>query len=73
MIDAKDSKVLYASPAYESMWGRSCQSLLDNPQSYMEGIHPLDKEMMVRENAAMYQTGHIDAECRVLRPDDSVR
>ena len=45
MIDAKEAKVLYVSPAYESMWGRSCQSLLDDPQSYMEGVHPLDKEM----------------------------
>ena len=65
--------MLYVSPAYESMWGRSCQSLLDDPQSYMEGIHPLDKERMIRENAAMYQTGYIDAECRVVRPDGSVR
>ncbi len=73
MIDAKEAKVLYVSPAYESMWGRSCQSLLDDPQSYMEGVHPLDQEMQRRENAAMYQTGHIDAECRVLRPDGSVR
>ena len=68
MIDAKEAKMLYVSPAYESMWGRSCQSLLDDPQSYMEGIHPLDKERMLRENAAMYQTGYIDAECRVVRP-----
>jgi hypothetical protein len=47
----------------------SCQSLFDDPQSYMEGIHPLDKERMLLENAAMYQTGYIDAECRVVRPD----
>ncbi len=73
LIDAKEAKVLYVSPAYESMWGRSCQSLLDDPESYMEGIHPLDKERMIRENAAMYQTGYIDAECRVVRPDGSVR
>ena len=73
MIDAKESKMLYVSPAYETMWGRSCQSLIDDPQSYMEGIHPLDQERMIRENAAMYQTGHIDAECRVVRPDGSVR
>ena len=71
MIDAKESKVLYISPGYEKMWGRSCQSLIDNPHSYMEGIHPLDQERMRREDAAMYQTGHIDAECRVLRPDGS--
>ncbi len=73
MIDAREAMMLYISPAYESMWGRSCQSLLDDPQSYMEGIHPLDKERMSRENAAMYRTGYIDAECRVVRPDGSVR
>ncbi len=73
VIDAKESKVLYISPAYETIWGRSCQSILDNPHAFMEGIHPLDQEMMIRENAAMYETGHIDVEARVLRPDGSVR
>lgn len=68
-IDVKESKVLYVSLGYEKMWGRSCQSLLDNPQSYMEGIHPLDLEMMNRANVSMFQTGYIDVECRILRPD----
>lgn len=68
-IDVKESKVLYVSPGYEKMWGRSCQSLLDNPRSYMEGVHPLDLEMMNRATAAMFQTGYIDVECRILRPD----
>jgi PAS domain S-box-containing protein len=73
VIDAREAKVLYVSIGYEQMWGRSCQSLIDNPQSYMEGIHPLDREAMVRENANMYRTGYADVECRVLRPDGSVR
>ena len=73
IIDAAEAKILYVSPGYEEMWGRSCQSLIDNPRSYLEGVHPLDQDMLRRENAAMYQTGHIDAECRVLRPDGSVR
>lgn len=73
MMDVQENKILYVSPAYEQMWGRSCQSLIDNPQSYMEGIHPLDEEMMRQENAAMFRTGHIDAECRLLRPDGSIR
>ncbi|MDB5386443.1 MAG: Blue-light-activated protein [Planctomycetaceae bacterium] len=72
-IDARESKILYISPGYEEMWGRSCQSLLDNPHCYLEGVHPLDQEMMRREDAAMYSTGHIDVEFRVLRPDGSVR
>jgi two-component system, cell cycle sensor histidine kinase and response regulator CckA len=73
MIDARESRILYVSPGYEEMWGRTCQNLLDNPHSYMEGVHPLDQDRMRQENAAMYQTGHIDAEFRVLRPDGSVR
>ncbi|MDB5336655.1 MAG: hypothetical protein JWN70_2274 [Planctomycetaceae bacterium] len=72
-IDARESKVLYVSPGYAAIWGRSCQSLMDNPHSYLEGIHPLDQEMMRRENSAMYQSGHIDVEFRVLRPDGTVR
>jgi two-component system, cell cycle sensor histidine kinase and response regulator CckA len=73
VIDAKESKILYVSPAYEEMWGRSCQSLIDNPRSYMEGIHPLDYDVMLGENAAMFETGYIDVESRVLRPDGTVR
>ncbi len=72
-IDVKESKVLYVSLGYEKMWGRSCQSLLDNPQSYMEGVHPLDLEMMNRANAVMFQTGYIDVESRILRPDGTTR
>lgn len=73
VIDARESKLIYVSRAYETIWGRSCQSLLDHPQSYMQGVHPQDREMMIRENAAMYQTGHIDVGFRVLRPDGSER
>ncbi|MDB5390582.1 MAG: Blue-light-activated protein [Planctomycetaceae bacterium] len=73
MLDARENKVLYVSPGYETMWGRSCQTLIDNPQSYMEGIHPLDLEMMLSVNQVMFQTGYIDAECRILRPDGTLR
>jgi two-component system, cell cycle sensor histidine kinase and response regulator CckA len=73
IMDVQEAKVLYVSPGYEKLWGRTCQSLLDNPQAYLEGIHPLDREFMDGESAAMFQTGFIDVECRVLRPDESVR
>ena len=72
VIDARESKVVYVSSGYEKMWGRTCKSLLDNPTAFLAGIHPLDMEMMQRESAVMLQTGHIDVECRVLRPDGSV-
>jgi two-component system, cell cycle sensor histidine kinase and response regulator CckA len=73
MIDVQESKVLYVSMGYEKLWGRSRQNLIENPQSLMEGIHPLDKERMIEANTQMYQTGYIDAECRIQRPDHSER
>ena len=72
VIDPKEDKVLYISPGYEKIWGRSCQSLIERPRSYLEGVHPLDQEMVIRADAAMFETGHIELECRILRPDGSV-
>lgn len=34
MIDAETKKALYVNAAYETITGRSCQSLLENPSSY---------------------------------------
>jgi two-component system cell cycle sensor histidine kinase/response regulator CckA len=73
VVDATEFKVVYVSDGYEHLWGRSCRSLLDNPRTYMEGIHPADLEAWRRADAAMYETGHIDTEFRVVRPDGSVR
>jgi PAS domain S-box-containing protein len=72
VIDPRKDKVLYISPGYEKIWGRSGQSLIDDRRSYLEGIHPLDQEMVNHEDAAMFDTGQIDVECRVLRPDGSM-
>ena len=43
MMDAKIQKVLYVDKAYEAITGRTCQSLIENPSSYMDVIHPDDR------------------------------
>src|SRR5437016_3013821 len=40
MMDAKSKKALYVNEAYQSITGRSCQSLMDDPFSYEEVIYP---------------------------------
>jgi PAS domain-containing protein len=39
IIDPKMSKIIYISPEYEKIWGRTCQSLYNNPKSWIEAIH----------------------------------
>ncbi len=66
-------KVLYISPAYETVWGRSCQSLYDDPRSWSHDIHPEDRERMVRAFLGGATRGAYDVEYRLVRADGSVR
>lgn len=66
-----EEKMLYVSPAYERIFGRSCRSLYDNPDSYMEAIHPEDREKVFRWYQDSVQD--YDFEYRIVRPDGSER
>ena len=67
-------KIIYVSPAYEELWGRSRESLYASPQSFLDGIHPEDREIAI----AKASVGHAQGipwkiEYRVIRPDGSMR
>ncbi len=44
MLNAAGTEVLYVSPAYEQIWGRTCESLYKNPIAWLEAIEPEDRE-----------------------------
>jgi PAS domain S-box-containing protein len=74
MSDPYKAEVLYISPAYEEVWGRSCQSLYEQPRSFLDAIHPDDRERVVRTSLAQQSRGEgTDVEYRVVRPDGTVR
>ena len=72
--DSQFRESLYISPAYEEIWGRSCQSLQDNPQSFMDPIPEEDRARLFA-NIAQAQAGTApqDVEFRVVRPDGTTR
>jgi PAS domain S-box-containing protein len=65
-------ELLYVSPAYENVWGRSLQSLRQRPQSWMDAIHTEDRERVVGVLEGQRQQG-FEVEYRIVRPDGSVR
>ncbi|MGI4788924.1 MAG: PAS domain-containing protein [Janthinobacterium lividum] len=73
MSDPKLSQILYVSPAYETVWGRTCQSLYDTPEMFAEAVHPEDRAGLQEAIQAQRPSGSLDAEYRILRPDGSVR
>lgn len=73
ITDPAKNRVLYISPGYEEVWGRSCESLYAMPSSWMDAIHP-DDRVRVRDSAMNRQiSGAYSEEYRILRPDGSMR
>ena len=70
---ADNSKVLYVNPAYEQVWGRSCQSLYDKPQSFIDTIYNADKAAVCAELERYSNGGTFNLEYRILRPDGDIR
>jgi len=66
------SSLLYISPAYETVWGRTRESLYADPYSFLEAVHPEDRwrvEQTIKENQ---ETG-FSSEYRIVKGDGSVR
>lgn len=67
-------RISYINPAFEDIWGRSRDSLYDAPLSFLDSIHPDDKEQVLAEIRKLKDTeSTFDAEYRILRPDGSAR
>jgi len=71
--DVEKSNILYVSQAYETIWGRTCASLYQDPRNWLEAIDPEHRER-VREAAMQKQvTGQYDVVYRIIRPDGEGR
>jgi PAS domain S-box-containing protein len=72
MTDPQKAQMVYVSPAYERIWGRSCESLYGNPLQWLNAIHPEDQER-IRARLPAQREGAYREEYRIIRPDGSVR
>jgi PAS domain S-box-containing protein len=73
MMNAAGTEILYINPAYEKIWGRTCESLRREPMSWLESIHPEDRAQAHEVFERQTRGEHIDSDYRILRPDGSER
>jgi two-component system NtrC family sensor kinase len=69
IMSPSGDRVLYVSPAYEQVWGRSCASLYGNSMAWTESIHPDDVEQTRRDFARQLQGELIDSVYRIRTPE----
>ena len=76
MVSADYQQIFYISPAYEKIWGRSCQSLLDNPRDWLAAVLEEDRPglMAIIEGLDKHTGAHIDfPEYQILQPNGTLR
>ena len=73
MTDPSGKEMIYVSPAYEKVWRRTCASLLAAPLSWLEAVHPDDRERVTRAMETKRTRGEYDETYRIRRSDGSIR
>jgi len=64
-----EAKKLYISPAYEKIWGLTCQSAYESPNMWLDAVHPDDRDRVTRAMESKTIKGKYDEEYRIVRPD----
>ena len=73
MMDARTHRLLYLSPAYERVWGRSPDTVVEQGAGWQEAIHEEDREGVIDAFLTEATRGELDIEYRIIRADGSVR
>jgi PAS domain S-box-containing protein len=72
MSDIEKNQIVYVSPGYELIWGRSVASLYDNAHDWIDAIHVDDRERIRRAALTKQAGGEYDEEYRIVRPDGDI-
>lgn len=66
MFNGDLSELLYVNRMYEEIWGEPIRNLYENPRSFVEGVHPDDREQLEASmNRLMSHEEEFRLECRV--------
>lgn len=67
--DPRNNRLLYVNAAYERIWGRPLEQVLENPLIYLEDIHPDDHAVASAAFERQLAGERTTIEFRVVRPD----
>ncbi|SDI25890.1 PAS domain S-box-containing protein [Desulfosporosinus hippei DSM 8344] len=71
---SEGKQFVYINQAYESVYERSCQSLYENPRSFIQVIHPDDRDIVLKAFVEQNENSNyvFDEQHRIIRSDGSI-
>jgi len=73
MFSVPGRALVYVSPAYAQVWGRSAESLRDDPGGWLEAVHADDRARMTTRWQRLAEEPHYDDEFRIHGADGQLR
>jgi len=73
LLEAETENIIYVSPSYESISGRSLEELMRDPHAWLDTILPEDREYAMVFVGQDFPGDRAETTYRVLRPDGSIR
>lgn len=70
IVDSKNKRLEYLSPAFEKVWGESLESMMRKAGRWNEMLHPDDRERLASNVEDLVAGGTITREYRIIRPCD---
>ncbi len=69
VMDPATSRFLYLSPAYEQVWGRSRESVYEDPEAWRKAVHPDDRDRTQTASGERELGRAVEFEYRIHTPD----
>lgn len=73
MTNPLGDELIYISPAYEHIWGQSCEILYREPGRRLAWVHDEDRERVLKAFKRDAANGNYDEIFRIDRPDGGIR
>ena len=73
MSDPAIDHGFYVSPAFERIWQQPAERFYADPRTFLEPIHPEDRERVIKTLEAQHRCEPFEHEYRIVRPDGSIR
>jgi PAS domain S-box-containing protein len=71
--DPAKNEIVYVSPGYEEIWGRTRESLYRSARDWIEAIHPDDRKRVLEAALTKQVSCEYDEEYRIVRADGLIR
>ena len=71
--DVETHELLYMSPNFEDIWGLSILQVTEKPETFLEAIHPDERDRFISIYKNQKDDEAFEFEYRIVKPDGTVR